>query len=101
MPAIIVIDVAGERHALDAALDEPLMHALRDGGFVDAVCGGAMSCGTCAVALEPITPLPGAGPLEQSLLDGLGCTAEGARLSCQLCVTPEVDGLTVRVLALE
>ena len=46
MAALQIVDAGGTVHAVEAREGEPLMHALRDGGFVDAICGGAMSCGT-------------------------------------------------------
>ncbi len=103
MPKVILIDDDGsESRTLDVVEGEPLMHALRDAGLVDAVCGGALACGTCAVRLESGNACVGTPPdeMETALLEGLGCEGEGQRLSCQLNVTSEMDGMRLRVLVI-
>lgn len=100
MPIVTVIDAQGVEHRHEVAVGQSLMQSLAEQGFVDAVCGGAMSCGTCAVEFDTTAcaVLPRADEFERSLLDALGCEGEGQRLSCQLCVSTVMDGMVVRVL---
>lgn len=65
---------------------------------IEAECGGLMTCGTCHVFVrEPhASRLPPPGPDERGMLE---FTAEpcrpNSRLSCQIALTAELDGLTV------
>jgi len=67
---------------------------------IDAHCGGTLSCATCHVYVESsrLAQLP---PPEQMETDMLQCVAAefrpNSRLSCQIVVTEELDGLTVDV----
>ena len=100
MAALQIVDAGGTVHAVEAREGEPLMHALRDGGFVDAICGGAMSCGTCAVVIDPVraAALGAADDMEAALIEGLGLPGGESRLSCQIIVTGTLAGATLRVL---
>jgi ferredoxin, 2Fe-2S len=67
---------------------------------IDAECGGCCSCATCHVYVEDgfIDRLPAPDDMENDLLDGVASERQAAsRLSCQLIVTPDLDGLVVRV----
>jgi len=63
-----------------------------------ALCGGNAYCGTCRVHVEPDwRPVTGpASAIEQPMIEASGDGDPGARLSCQLLVTPALDGLVVR-----
>lgn len=100
MPIVTVIDTQGVEHRHEVAVGQTLMQSLAAEGFVDAVCGGAMSCGTCAVAFDEnaCASLPKADEMERELLDALGCDGQGQRLSCQLRVSPDMCGMVVRLL---
>jgi 2Fe-2S ferredoxin len=85
---------------LSEQLVEPgatLMSALQAAGKVDAICGGSMSCGTCAVQIE--TPwseqLEAPSDTEQMLLEGLGIDGNGCRLSCQIVANDKLNGMIV------
>lgn len=63
-------------------------------------CGGSCSCATCHVYVEeqylPLLPVPDA--MESDLLEEVASERKaGSRLSCQLIVTSELDGLTVQI----
>ena len=66
---------------------------------IDADCGGACACATCHVYVEPDwaakTGTP--SPMEESMLDFASEREETSRLSCQIKLTAELDGLKVRV----
>ena len=66
---------------------------------IDADCGGSCACSTCHVYVAPewYDRLPGIGLLEADMLDFAWEPSERSRLSCQLEVTPELDGLVVQL----
>ena len=66
---------------------------------IDADCGGACACATCHVYVEgdwaAKTGTP--SPMEESMLDFASEREETSRLSCQIKLTADLDGLTVRL----
>lgn len=67
---------------------------------IDGECGGCCSCATCHVYVDDafIDRLPPPDDMEDELLDGVASERQpGSRLSCQIFVSDEFDGLTVRV----
>jgi len=65
---------------------------------IDADCGGACACATCHVYVDEAwrEKTGGPSPMEEDMLDfGFDVRPE-SRLSCQIKVTPELDGLVVR-----
>ncbi|TAL79030.1 MAG: (2Fe-2S)-binding protein [Burkholderiaceae bacterium] len=67
---------------------------------IDAECGGCCSCATCHVYVDeaflPLLPVP--DEMENDLLDAVASPRQpNSRLSCQITVTPELDGLAVQV----
>jgi ferredoxin, 2Fe-2S len=66
---------------------------------IEAECGGACACATCHVYVddqwrERVGP---PAEMEEDMLDFAFDVRESSRLSCQIKVTPELDGLVVRV----
>lgn len=94
---------AGVETVVDAPNGLPLMDALRDANLdVEAICGGACSCGTCHVyvAANWIDKLPPRSEDEQAMLEAIGDLVEvrpGSRLSCQIQVSEELAGLSVEI----
>jgi ferredoxin, 2Fe-2S len=101
MPQIIVTTREGDERRLDAALGLTAMQAIRDGGVNDllALCGGACSCATCHVYVDSafVSALPPMSEDENDILDGSSHRAATSRLSCQIPLTAELDGLRVTV----
>jgi len=66
---------------------------------IDADCGGACACATCHVHVDPAwaAALPAKSDIEEAMLDFAQDLKPNSRLSCQLRVTSEMDGLVVRV----
>ena len=66
---------------------------------IDADCGGACACATCHVHVDPgwTAVLPPKSDMEDAMLDFAQDRKSNSRLSCQLRVTSEMDGLVVRV----
>ena len=80
---------------------QSLMKAAADAGVkgIEADCGGTLTCATCHVMIDAPWAEQLAPPVadERDMLDFAACTVEpGSRLSCQIALRPELDGLVVR-----
>ena len=66
---------------------------------IDGDCGGVCSCATCHVHVDPqfFTKTGAPGELESDMLEFDDLTNEYSRLSCQLQVSEELDGLVLKV----
>ena len=64
---------------------------------IDADCGGSMACATCHVYVEEkwLNKLPKAEEAEVDMIDMAYEPKKNSRLSCQLIITDELDGLKV------
>lgn len=67
---------------------------------IDADCGGVCSCATCHVHVAPeyVDRLIPASDLEKDLLEFDDNVSEYSRLSCQLQISDEIDGIVLRVV---
>ena len=101
MPQITVVNQQGAESTIDAPTGRTLMEVIRDNGFDEllALCGGCCSCATCHVHIDPdfMEKLPAMSEDENDLLDSSDHRNEYSRLSCQVPVTPELEGLTVTI----
>ncbi|OKL40320.1 2Fe-2S iron-sulfur cluster-binding protein [Pontibacter flavimaris] len=99
---IFVEQANGERIELEAPLDMNLsvMEVLKAHEFpIQAVCGGMAICATCHVeVLENHGDLPEMNDDEAYMLETLPHATGSSRLSCQLRVNPDLDGLVVRIM---
>ncbi|WP_266206080.1 2Fe-2S iron-sulfur cluster-binding protein [Pontibacter kalidii] len=98
---IYVEQESGERIELEAPLDMNLsvMEVLKANEFpVQAVCGGMAICATCHVEVLESGELPEMNDDEAYMLETLPHATESSRLSCQLRVNPDLDGLVVRIM---
>ncbi|MCY1462073.1 hypothetical protein D9M71_798070 [compost metagenome] len=68
---------------------------------IDGECGGACSCATCHVYVDPAWQerLPPRSGDETFMLEGASAVGESSRLSCQLKMREEWDGLVLRIPA--
>lgn len=66
---------------------------------LEGTCEGQMACSTCHVILDAVDfeKLPEASDEEEDMLDMAASVTRTSRLSCQIVLTPELDGLTVRL----
>jgi 2Fe-2S ferredoxin len=101
MPRITFIEPDGFRRVIDAPIGITLMEAAASQGVqgILALCGGACACGTChvyvdAAWLEKLTPRE---EMEEGTLECAWEPGENSRLSCQIHVTADLDGLVVTV----
>ncbi len=103
MARIIFTEPGGTRREIDAPIGTTVMEAAvqnRVSGIV-ALCGGACACATCHVYVDPAW-LARVGPpedMEQGMLESAFEPRENSRLSCQIQLTAELDGLQVTVPA--
>lgn len=103
MPQVKVTDRDGTPHTLEAGEGEALMEVLRDQDMdVEGTCGGICSCGTCHcfIAEGWGDKLPPVEEDEEMMLEAIGEVVEirpNSRLSCQIPITAELDGLEVEV----
>lgn len=102
MPHVTYISPDGTETTLEARDGDSVMEvAVKNGvkGIV-AECGGACSCATCHVYVEPefMDVVGGVNDLEDDMLDGAESERlENSRLSCQIKMNADLDGLRVRV----
>ena len=99
MVQITYVEHDGTEHVVDSQTGVSLMQAAIDNLVpgIDADCGGECSCATCHVMvhenwLEKVGP---PGEMEESMLDLNPERQENSRLSCQVEVSKELDGLRV------
>ena len=101
MPKIVYHAFDGTRFEVDAAVGSTVMeNAIRnDVPGIEAECGGACACATCHVYVdEAWTARTGeAAAMEEDMLDFAYEQRPNSRLSCQIKVTEELDGLEVTV----
>lgn len=93
---LLVTDQEGVEHELEGLEGWRAMEVIRDWGLnIKAECGGACSCATCHVFVEDewIDKLKPPTEEEEDMLDSAGDVQENSRLSCQILMTDELDGL--------
>ena len=101
MPKIIVTTREGSERSIAAVTGLSLMQTLRDAGVDEilALCGGCCSCATCHVYLDEqfMAAVPPLSADENDLLDSSMHRRPESRLSCQIKITDELDGLRVTI----
>ena len=98
---VIATDRDGGQHELPFQEGDTLMQALTDTEDlgVRAECGGCCACATCHVYVDPewLAKLPPQSDDEEAMLDEAFEVTAGSRLSCQIVLTPALDGIEVTV----
>lgn len=101
MTRISIIAFDGTRFDIDAQNGSTVMeNAIKNAvPGIEAECGGACACATCHVYVNPEwTGIVGEPePMEEDMLDFAYDVRPSSRLSCQIKVRDELDGLVVRV----
>ena len=99
MPKITYIDSDGTSREVEAKNGTSIMEAAVQNMIpgIDADCGGACACATCHVyvAEEWMSKLDAKDDMEESMLDFAEDVRDNSRLSCQLIVNDDLDGITV------
>lgn len=101
MPKITFIEHDGTEHTVEGEPGLSVMRAAIDNLVpgIDADCGGECSCATCHVYVEPqwMDKVGQPSDREESMLDLNPERESNSRLSCQIPITDDLDGLVVRV----
>jgi len=99
MVRILFREHDGSEHPVEVAAKGTVMLAALNNGVpgIDADCGGACSCSTCHVYVDESwqDKVGEANPMEEALLGLSSGRRHNSRLSCQIPVTEELDGLVV------
>ena len=99
MPKITYKDNQGNSKTIEVENGLSVMEGAiqNDVQGIDADCGGSMACATCHVYVEEkwLDKLPKAEDAEVDMIDMAHEPKKNSRLSCQLIVTDELEGLTV------
>ena len=101
MPTIIYKDHEGNERPIEAKNGETVMETAIKNSVpgIDADCGGACACATCHVYVAPEwkDKVGQAESMEEDMLDFAFDVRDNSRLSCQIKVTDELDGLVVNL----
>lgn len=101
MPDVTILTRDGDKHQLEIGEGVTLMETIRNAGVDEllALCGGCCSCATCHVYVDPAFAdrLPPMSDDENDLLDSSDHRIQASRLSCQIPMTADLDGLSVRI----
>ena len=101
MPKITYIEHDGKTHTIEVASGLSVMEGAVQNNIpgIDADCGGSMACATCHVYVkeEWLNKLPAKENGEEDMLDMAFEPKKNSRLSCQLMVSDQIDGLVVNL----
>ena len=102
MVKVVFIERNGARRELSAPADTTLLRVAQSAGLdMEGACEGSMACSTCHVLVDPewAPRLPPPSTAEEDMLDLTYGVARNSRLACQITLTPELEGLTVKLPA--
>ena len=97
---ITVTDRDGNKQILEGDSDSTLMEIIRDDGInIEAACGGCCACATCHVYVDDkwLHKLDTKDDDEESMLDQAFDVRINSRLSCQINLSDELDGLELEL----
>jgi len=101
MPKITYIEHSGKTHTIEVANGLSVMEGAVQNNIpgIDADCGGSMACATCHVYVkdEWFNKLTKKEDGEEDMLDMAFEPKKNSRLSCQLMVSDQLDGLVVNL----
>jgi len=101
MPKITYIEHNDAEHNVDARSGASVMEVAKANGIpgIDADCGGACSCATCHVYVDAnwIDKVGTPSENEAELLELVVNPDDTSRLSCQIVISDDLDGLIVRI----
>ena len=101
MPKINYIEHGGKKHTIEVANGLTVMEGAIQNNIpgIDADCGGSMACATCHVYVkeEWFNKLPKKEDGEEDMIDMAYEPSKYSRLSCQLTVSNDLEGLVVQL----
>jgi ferredoxin, 2Fe-2S len=102
MPKMVFIERDGTRREVDAPLGLSVLEVAHSHDIdIEGACEGSLACSTCHVIVDPdwYDLLKEASEDEEDMLDLAFNLSKTSRLGCQIIITEELDGLTVRLPA--
>ncbi len=101
MPQITYIEANGAEYEIDVPVGNSVMQGAVD-NMIDGIlaeCGGACACATCHCYVDEnwTAKVGPASDIEKEMLEATPDPRDNSRLSCQIEVTEELDGLIVRL----
>ena len=100
MPRMIFVERDGTRREVDAPVGRSVLEIARRHDIdIEGACDGSLACSTCHVVVDPdwYDLLKEASEDEEDMLDLAFNLTRTSRLGCQIVITEELDGLTVRL----
>lgn len=101
MPEVTLIEHSGTSHTVEVEQGTVLMRAAMDNDIpgIDADCGGECACATCHVLVneEWLGKLEPIGEQEESMLGLTTDRQSNSRLSCQITITDDLNGLVAQM----
>jgi ferredoxin, 2Fe-2S len=103
MPKVVYVEFNGAEHQIEVPVGLSLMRGAVNNGVpgIDADCGGECACATCHVYVDSEwldrIGTPPRGSMEESMLSFAAAAKPNSRLSCQIAMRDELDGLVVRM----
>jgi 2Fe-2S ferredoxin len=104
LPKVTYVEADGTQHVIEVPVEETVMRGAlyNDVPGIVGECGGACSCATCRCYVDEAWTARVGAPASAAELDLLTAADEGplrpnARLSCQITMTPTLDGLVVHL----
>lgn len=103
MPQVTYVEANGAKHEVDVPLGENVMRGAVNNGIDGIVgeCGGGLACATCHCYVDEEWADVVGGPASDDERDMLESAAAEvrptSRLSCQIEMTPDLDGLVVQL----
>jgi 2Fe-2S ferredoxin len=103
MPHVTYIEYDGTEHRVEVPIGTSVMRGAVNNAVpgIDADCGGECACATCHVYVEAEwldrIGLPQPDSMEASMLSFAAVAEPNSRLSCQITMREELDGLVVRM----
>ena len=99
MPKITFIENSGKKKTIDIENGLSVMEGAIQNNIpgIDADCGGSMACATCHVYVEEkwFDKIPKAEDSEIDMIDMAYEPKKNSRLSCQIIISDDLEGLTV------
>lgn len=101
MPTIVFIEHTGATHRVEAPVGQSAMQAAVNAALPGVLgdCGGSCSCATCHGYVDEtwLSRLPPAESTEVDMLDCALDVKENSRLTCQIRLTQDLDGLVIHL----
>lgn len=100
MVRVTFVTAEGQRVSAEGAEGAVLLEVAQGAGMpLEGTCEGQMACSTCHVVVDSdwFTRLPEASDDEEDMLDLAAGVTRTSRLSCQIILTGDMDGMEVRI----